>query len=87
MMRQSAGTFQGWVEPGMPVCWRGSLRSLGNCAQPGLPSRSSRCNSYSRFLAKARPDGDFKYFSKAKALSSSENAIYVFNRHGLYFEV
>jgi hypothetical protein len=29
---------------------------------------------HSRFLAKARPEEDFRYFSNAKACFSSENA-------------
>jgi hypothetical protein len=43
-------------------------------AETGLPSRSSR-SDYNRFLANARPDGDFKYLSNANARFSSENAI------------
>jgi hypothetical protein len=40
-----------------------------------------------RFLAKARPDADFRYFSKAKACFSSEKATYVLSAHGAYFDV
>jgi hypothetical protein len=38
-------------------------------------------------LAKARPEADFKYLSKAIACFSSLNAMYVLIRHGPYFEV
>ncbi len=41
----------------------------------------------SRFFAKARPDGLFRYVSKSKAIFLSVNAMAVFMRQGLYFEV
>jgi hypothetical protein len=39
------------------------------------------------FLAKARPDADFRYFSKARACFSSDKATYVLSVHGAYFDV
>ena len=41
----------------------------------------------SRFLAKARPEGLLRYFSKSRAFCRSPKATAVFMRQGLYFEV
>ena len=43
--------------------------------------------NHSRFFENARPDEVFKYRSKSNALFFSVNAIAVFIRQGLYFEV
>ena len=40
-----------------------------------------------RFIAKALPDADLRYFSKANAWASSENATYVLTVQGAYFDV
>ncbi len=49
---------------------------------PLYPGRHQR-----RFLAKAVPDGDLRYLSKATAFSSSSNATQVLIAHGTYFDV
>jgi hypothetical protein len=43
--------------------------------------------SQSLFLAKPRPEGLLRYFSKSRALCRSPKATAVFMRQGLYFEV
>ena len=53
--------------------------------QPSSSLRSAKV--YKRFFAKARPEGLFRYRSKASALSRSLNAIAVLISHGRYFEV
>jgi hypothetical protein len=45
--------------------------------------RLSAFKAYNRFLAKALPDDDLRYFSNVAARVSLENAIWVFTRHGL----
>lgn len=44
-------------------------------------------NYQSLFLAKARPEPDFKYFSKDAAFNLSSKPINTSTRHGLYFFV
>ena len=50
-------------------------------------SAALRRKIYNRFLAKARPDEDFRYRSKATARSRLVNAIAVLILHGRSFEV
>jgi hypothetical protein len=50
------------------------LAAFGGCALIGRDLRT-RGETYSLALAKARPDPDFKYFSKAIARGSSANAM------------
>jgi len=47
----------------------------------------SGLENQSRFFAKARPEGVFRYASKSNALFRSVKTMAVFIRHGLYFEV
>ena len=63
------------------------IERLGFIRESTISDRYCADCRYNRFFAKALPDGDFRYFSKAKACFSSEKATYVFTTHGAYFDV
>ncbi len=90
----SPGTFYGMPtlqlagpvpEPGVMVLFgldglTLACRAVGGC-------KASEARNYKRFLAKARPEGDFGYRSNAAAFSRSRKAIAVLTRHGRCFDV
>jgi len=61
---------------------------IKNVVSPiSFPSRISRNKFHNRFLANARPEDVFKYFSNSIAFLRFVKAAAVLISHGTYFEV